>query len=171
VRKTNIDLICDRLSRLENPGDLVVISPWFYGVTFQRYHKGPADYVAVPGIDFLGYQKTDLLLGPMQNPEAMQPILDRIAAALSSGHAVYLIGEYLYPNYDPTPPKIHAAPDPVRGWDMGPYYFNWAQQAAYFVVQHGKTADLVDVPVQGISGYERPQVRVVKGWIDANQSR
>jgi hypothetical protein len=171
LRKTNIKLICDQLSRLENRGDLVVLSPWFYGVTFQRYHKGPAVYVAVPGVSFLSYQKMDLLIKPMQNPDAMQPMLDQIAAALHNGHSVYLIGDYLYPNYGPSPPTIHPVPDPMHGWDAGQYSFAWAQQVAYLVVHHAKSAEPLDVRTEGVSDYERPDVRVVKGWIDPPTGR
>lgn len=166
LRKTNIDLICDRLSQIENPGDFIVISPFFYGITFQRYHKGPAKFVAVPGIDFLAYCKLDLLNGPINDPDAMKPILREIGETLRSGHAVYLVGDYFKPNYDQTPPPtVGRAPNPAREWNAGPL-FNWPEEVADFVAHHAKNEREFDVPVQGVSGYERPAVKVVTGWTD-----
>jgi len=165
LRKTNIDLICDRLSRVENPGDLVVISPFFYGTPFQRYAKGPAKFVALPGIDFLVYCKMDQLDKPVHDPYATRPVLLQIAETLQSGHAVYLVGDYFKPGYDQTPPPtIGAAPNPVLAWNAGPL-FNWPEEVADFVAHHAKNEQPFDVPVEGVSGYERPAVKVVRGWI------
>ncbi len=167
LRKTNIDLICDRLSRVENQGDLVVISPFFYGITFQRYDKGPAKFVALPGIDFLAYAKMDLLDKPVHDPYATKPVLRQIAETLQSGHAVYLVGDYFKPGYDQTPPPtIGAAPNPVLAWNAGPL-FNWPEEVADFVAHHAKNEQPFDVPVQDVSGYERPAVKVVTGWVGA----
>jgi hypothetical protein len=166
LRKTNINLICDRLSRIEKPNDLVVISPFFYGITYQRYDKGPARFVAVPGIDFLAYCKLDLLNKPIHDPNAMNPILDQITEVLRSGHSVYLVGDYLYPRFDKTPPAtIREARDPAREWNAGPL-LDWPQQIADLLLLHAKNVRLLDTPVEGITGYERPAVRVATGWTD-----
>jgi hypothetical protein len=168
LRKTNIDLICNRLSRIENRGDLVLISPFFYGITFQRYDRGPAKFVAVPGIDFLAYCKLDLLNKSIQDPGAMTPILGEMAETLRSGHAVYLVGDYFKPNYDQTPPPtVGTAPNPVLEWNAGPL-FNWPEEIADLAGHHAKSTRELDVPLQGISGYERPGVRVVTGWVDGH---
>ena len=47
----------------DRAGDLVVIVPWWLGVTFQRYYHGKAEYVTVP----------DALLA---NTEELKPYLD-----------------------------------------------------------------------------------------------
>jgi hypothetical protein len=55
--------------------------------------------------------------------------------------------------------------DPVREWNAGPL-FNWPVRVADFVAHHAKSEQPLDVPVEGVSGYERPDVKVVTGWID-----
>ncbi len=43
VRMTNLDLVAQRLTKEVGQEDLVLVHPWFCGVTFQRYYKGSAE--------------------------------------------------------------------------------------------------------------------------------
>lgn len=163
LRKTNLDLISAEISPMQQPGDLIVISPWFFAITFQRYYHGPADLVTVPEIDFLAYHKYDLLIGPMTNVKAMDPIIERMMDALRSGHVVYLVGDFVYPNKNAEPLILQAAPHSITGWEDGPYYFSWEDQLSYFLTHHAALSERIRVPYYGISNYERPLVTAVKG--------
>ena len=48
VRFTNIDLVAARLNKLVAKEDFVIVTPWYYGISFERYYRGPGDWVTVP---------------------------------------------------------------------------------------------------------------------------
>lgn len=167
LRKTAVDLDCAIITPLQHPGDLVVIAPWYYGVTYSRYYHGPADTVTVPPVGFLAYHKYDLLIKPMQDVNAMDPVLAKIETTLRSGHVVYLFGNFPYPDLSRVPMNLGPAPNRYSGWNDGVYYQVWANQITLFLLEHGTQSHVIAVPEDGFSYYEVPQVTALKGWTDA----
>ena len=46
VRMTNLDLMASTLEAEARPDDLIVVLPWYCGITFQRYYRGPAPWIS-----------------------------------------------------------------------------------------------------------------------------
>jgi hypothetical protein len=167
LRKTAMDSDARELQRLSKKGDLILVSPWYYGVGFERYFHGPADYVTVPPISFLSYHKYDLLIPSMQNTRAMDSTITRAANVLKSGHVVFLFGEFLYPSNDFIYPTIDGpAPQNSFGWNDGQYYDLWQRQVVYVLARHSGQTVPVATDSAGVSYYERPWLFAMRGWID-----
>ncbi len=167
LRKTSLDYIATDLPELQRPGNLIIISPWFYAITFQRYYHGPAEYLTIPPMDFIKYQKYEQIIPAMQNVHAMDPVLQRIAATLKSGHDVILLGDFEYPDSNTTPPKLlPPAPSAQSGWEDSPYYFSWRDQITFFLKSHTAGWKRIKAPVKGISGYEHPNVFALWGFLN-----
>ena len=45
---TNLDLVAQRLNLEANKDDLILMHPWFCGVTLHRYYKGGAEWLTLP---------------------------------------------------------------------------------------------------------------------------
>lgn len=50
-RMTNLDFVAQRLNREAGKEDLVLVHPWFCGVTFNRYYTGSAEWLTLPPAD------------------------------------------------------------------------------------------------------------------------
>ena len=164
VRKTNIDRIASTLGQSTAPGDLVVVSPWYYGVAFDRYYRGAADWVTIPPMSFHKLHRYDLLRDAMASPGVMQPVLDRLEAALRTGHRIWWIGDIAAPPDGPAPvlPPASRAP---WGWNEFPYYRGWGMQAGYVLRLHALRAQAVPVPSDGpVNPYENLPLHVIEGW-------
>jgi hypothetical protein len=171
LRKTAIDSDSEKLKHLAKKGDLIVVSPWFYGISFQRYYHGPADFVTVPPVGSLAYHNYYQLFPAMQDLHAMDATIDRITNVLKSGHDVYLFGEFQFPSSDPAYPTLDGpAPHNSFGWNDADYYDLWERQIAYVVAHHAIQAVPVYVDFAGISDYERPWMFAAHGWSSALDS-
>jgi hypothetical protein len=163
-RWTNIDVVASKIGEHAVAGDVVVLNPFWLGITFQRYYKGPAKLVTIPPLEDVRIARYDLVKAAMARPGALDPALEAIAKALQSGHHVWWVaGIPLGPHKTPT--VLPPAPLPDSGWDIGPYLFGWARQAAYFLESHCLQADQVDVRVSGlVADYENVVLMSVSGW-------
>ena len=107
-----LEFMLQQVEPLVRSGDVVVVSPWYMGTSFQRYYSGPPDWVAVPPIQFVRFQRFDLLLGHMMAPtQALLPVLERMQNVLSSGHRVWHVGN-LHGDREPMWPLVPAPNGP-----------------------------------------------------------
>ena len=167
VRKTNMDLVAATLAASAARGDLIVVTPWQYGITFDRYYRGAAEWTTVPPVASHKVHRYDLLKQAMMSPDAMRPVLERIESALRSGHRVFWIGGLSVPAAGQGAPVLPPAPQGPWGWRETPHYQGWGMQAGYLFRKHALRARAVPVPVgQPVSFYENLQVSVIEGWRD-----
>jgi len=142
VRRTNADLVATAIAQQARKEDLVLVSPYFYAVSFQRYYNGAAPWTALPSVNDYSLHRWDLLKRAMETPDAVRHILDRAQATLDAGHTVFLVGGF--PASAPFPPSALApAPNSASGWSFQAYVRNWGQQTSYVVHQHAAHATFV----------------------------
>ena len=164
-RQTNVDIVAAAIARAAAPGDLIVLYPWYYGVSFQRYDHGSIPWITLPPLDDLSIHRFDLLKAAMTQPRPFDPVLEGMSSALRSGHRVWLIGELPFLEPGQEPGLLPPAPHEPWGWSSGPYLGTWGQQAAYLLqmnaqrIQRLPPADSVEV-----SRFEDVQVVVADGW-------
>jgi len=60
-RQTNIDIVARTVAARAASTDLIVVAPWQFGVTFQRYYRGPASWVTIPSIADHQVHRYDLI--------------------------------------------------------------------------------------------------------------
>ena len=100
TRRSNVDLIAAVLGKNASEGDLIVVNGAWEGITFDRYYRGQAHWVAVPPIDSHKVHRTDLVLEKMNQPDPMDPVLHEITRTLRSSNSVWFVG-----NLDVLPAK------------------------------------------------------------------
>lgn len=139
TRRTNADLIAAAVAQKATKEDLVLVSPYFYAISFHRYYHGVAPWMASPIVDDYSLHRWDLLKRAMETPDAVDKILARAQATLDGGHTVYLVGGFP-PRVAPPPIALAPAPNSPSGWSFQAYVRNWGQQISYGVYQHATRA-------------------------------
>jgi hypothetical protein len=172
--QTNVDLIAAGLTRRAQPGDLVMVSPAYCGISFARYFKAPIDWITLPPIDDHSCHRLDLLRQNLCSKDLLATTLDRAEHTLKSGHTLWVVGS-LSP---PAPGEIlppDLPPPPGRG---EPFGYNegcacgyvWERQIAHLLDSRGLSVELIhfepstgvipdeDLPVIRASGWREPVV-------------
>src|SRR6266446_922684 len=162
-RQTNVDLIAAGLSSEVAPNDYVIVHPFYYGVTFQRYYKGAAPWTTLPPLEDHALHRVDLLKTKMQTKDPIAPVIDRITSTLQSGNRVWLVGNFPF-TQEPLP-EILPAPNNPWGWFDVPYSFYWGAQVAQFLSSHCQRSIMImAASTNCVNPLENPPVVVVTGW-------
>jgi hypothetical protein len=141
------------------------VYPFYLGVSFQRYYKGPVAWTTIPPLRAVRIHRYDLVKEAMTSPDPTAPVLEVMDRALQSGHRVWIVGGLQPPQMDQPPPSIAPAPHPASGWYWIPYYTVWGQQAAYSLSLHATRFDTVPgLGASRASPYESVNLLVVSGW-------
>ena len=165
VRMTNLDLAAARLSKEAARGDLILIHPWFCGVTFNRYYTGGAEWLTLPPLTDYRLHRNGLFKEQMQLDAPIRPVLEKVEATLRGGHVVWLVGHYPFSQPPRAPPKMPRAGEGPAGWNQAPYMTAYGMEVAYFLQAHGGGSTPLNVDVkQSVNPFENFPVRAVIGW-------
>jgi len=165
VRSTNVDIVAAQLTAEATRDDLIVVFPWWFGVTFARYYHGAAPWATLPDIEDHRFHRYDLVKLRMLEPAAIRSVLDRIAVTLQSGHRVWLAGGLSFVSPGEQLGAISRPPLDVTGWNELPYHAFWSRQAAWLVQTRARTLMRVGVPGRGpVSQYETMPLFAATGW-------
>jgi hypothetical protein len=169
-RFTNVDLIAQRLAAEAGRDDFIVVSPWYCGITFDRYYKGAAAWETLPPLKDHSIHRYDLVREQMQTRGALQPVLAQMTATLQSGHRVWLVGVTDIPQSN-APPAGDPGPPPLKysGWSDQPYKAAWAAQGAQFLAQHSRQFGVVywSTNLNG-NPSENLKLGMAEGWRSSN---
>jgi len=164
-RQTNVDVVASLLGQQAGAGDVIVVYPWYYGVSFRRYYTGVATWVTLPPMDDVRIHRYDLLKTTMARSNPIDPVLETMAKTLKSGNRVWLVGGLPFLRSGELPPTLPPAPNATWGWNNGPYLVTWARQAAYFLQTHASGAKMLPVPANGpVNPLENLPLAVASGW-------
>lgn len=165
TRQTNADLVAREVAQSAAPQDLVVVLPWFYGVSFNRYYAGPARWLTLPDIADHRIHRYDLLKPRLASPHPLDDVLQEVAATLRSGHRVWVAGNTSWTRIgeETTMPPAPFSPD---GWHDYPYLVGWSRHFGRFLERHASLIATVAVSThqQPVSNLEDFQLEVVQGW-------
>jgi hypothetical protein len=166
MRQTNMDLVAATLQPLADERDLIVVSPWFYAVAFQRFYNGPTPWTTLPPLADYRIHRYDLVKKQMSTASAITPVLARMAEALSSGRRVWVVGSVSFAPAGVLPPETPPAPHPEWGWSESQYSAAWLLQAGMFIQQHATRLEQIRVPAPSpVNDYENlPLIILVQGW-------
>ena len=164
TRLTNCDRIAATLQARAETGDVVIVTSFFYAVSFQRYYHGAASWHAVPDVADSTLHRWDLLKEAMTHTDPMQKIVSDIESALKSGHRVFLVGKlHSSPTLQPDP--LPPAPQSEYGWQMTPYFNNWKSELSFYIEHHAVHGS--DLPVEAgpiVNLAETLGLFEVSGW-------
>jgi len=167
LRQTNVDLVAARVAASAAPDDLVVVNSWYCGVSFNRYYTGTARWLTVPDIPDHRVHRYDLLKARMVSRAPIDDVLATIAAALRSGHRVWLVGGAEWPRPGETVQALPPAPLTPEGWHDLPYMTSWSRQLGAYLESHAGQLTPVAVPVADrVSALEDLPLVVAAGWRD-----
>ena len=165
VRMTNVDLVARRLASEARPHDLVLVEKWFYGVSFNRYYRGPAEWMTLPDLPDHRFHRYDLVKARMITRDPMQGVRGAVRRTLGSGHAVWWIAGCDVSPGDPLPASLPPAPHAASGWVDTPYYRIWARQVESFLHRHARLQTAVQLALsQPVSRYECLTIRRFQQW-------
>ena len=165
VRFTNVDLAAKKISAQAAKKDFVVVTPWQVGITFTHYFNGICDWTTVPPMADHTAHRFDLIQLQMANPNAMQPVLEKISATLRAGGAVWVVGginQVSDTNFpvSPSPPPLR-----VSGWNETPYRITWNNQLGWLLRRSSTNIeDFKRLTAQSLGDNEQVTLEKVTGW-------
>jgi len=167
VRQTNVDLLAHRLERDASAGDLILVNPWFMGITLHRYYHGSAAVMTIPPVDDLRIHRFDQIREHMVSPQPLREVETAIATTLRGGHRVWVVGGLPFPEPGSQPRRLSPAPHPVTGWSEAPYRFEWSIQVGSYLRAHSRRAYQHSLPLlQPVNSYENAQLLTIEGWME-----
>ena len=163
---TNVDRLARQVAGEAAPQDFIIVTPWFCGLTFERYFKAATPWQTLPPLADHSRHRYDLFQEKMKTPHALQPIFDKVAATLQSGHRVWVVGHMQIPKPGkPLPDDLPPPPLEYSGWSDLPYSVRWAAQAASFLENHSVQFERVDQETNAnVNHYEDLQLFAISGW-------
>lgn len=164
MRFTSMDIVAASIAREAGPNDLVVLLPWFYGVSFHRYYHGRAPWVSFPILREKSLHRFDLLKEKMIHPQAVAEDLANIMATLKRGGRVWVVGAFV--GLQDTPVTLlPAAPLPHSGWSSSPYLTNWNRYLMTALVTHAREGEEVSsAGVKMVAAQEKPSIMLFQGY-------
>jgi hypothetical protein len=170
ARMTNVDLVAARIAAEAGPEDLVVVSPWYCGVSYLRYSRGATPWMTLPDLADHRIHRYDLVKARMMEPEPLRDVLGAVERTLLAGHRVWVAGELEIPPPGMPVPLLPPAPSARSGWSVQPYDRSWSLQLGAFLRDHATTGGRVPVPWDGpINGFEQISLSVLSGWRESSR--
>ncbi len=165
LRMTDADLVARRLASEAGADDLVLVSPWYYGVGFNRYYGGPASWTTLPDLPDHQVHRYDLLEARLASAHPIDDVLEAVRRTLRGGHRVWLVGQLRFPPPGQAPPVLPPAPSSAAGWHDLPYVESWSMQLGAMLRDHAGTLARVPVPSPDpVSPLENMTLAVAAGW-------
>ena len=164
-RQTNIDIVAQKISQDAKPADLIVIAPWQYGISFNRYYHGGTPRITLPSIADLRVHRYDLFREKMIAEHPIDDVLEKIRQTLASGNRVWIVGGIKLPPEGRAPRSLPSAPNSSAGWDNVAYSDAWMEQVSVFVREHSAQGQTVSLPSVGpVNPFEDVPLMVIGGW-------
>ena len=165
-RQTNIDLVAQKLQENASPNDLIVVNPFFLGVSFYRYYHGQTPWVTVPVISEHRIHRWDLVKAKMMMPFPLGDLEQKMGATLRSRNRIWFVGRVKILRAGETPLSPLPAPDPEYGWQAFIYRSAWSEQVGDFVRRHAVRTDIVLPPMPAVNDLEDIPLWTAEGWQD-----
>lgn len=168
-RRTNVDLVAADLEISADDGDLILLNPWYNGISFQRYYHGKATWLTIPPMEHPkpGRQtpsllhRYDLMKRAMMTPHPLQPLWSQVAAVLQGGKRVWVVGSFTLKQ---ATGELPPAPAPGVGWNDSVYGAEWTMQLGHVLQMNAARIGLVPMELaQPVSSYENLPLYVSEG--------
>lgn len=164
LRMTNIDRIAQHLGAHARRRDLIVVNPWFYGISFHRYYQGRARWMTIPRLADHRMHRYDLIKARMTSEKPIGDVLRMIHGTLRSGNRVWVVGAYDVPPAGQPPIVLEPAPGSPWGWADAPYTASWSYQLGAFLQRQEVRQWHIHVPAGGgVNSFEDLDVYAFQG--------
>ena len=164
-RQTNTDIVAHKIATEAKPADLIVIAPWQYAISFNRYYHGATPEITLPAISDLRVHRYDLFREKMLAEHPIDDVLEKIRQTLTGGNRVWLVGGIKLPPEGRAPHFLPPASNENGVWDNVAYSDAWMEQVGVFVREHSMRGENVPLPIeQSVNSFEDIPLMVVQGW-------
>ena len=143
-----------------------MVTPWFCGITFDRYFHLKTLWTTLPPLADHATHRYDLVLDAMKDTNALAPALEKISATLRAGQRVWVVGLMEFPETGATEPAL-LPPPPLKdfGWSDTPYIGSWRDRTAYFLARHSQKIEVISLPDDGAPNFqENLHLFRAEGW-------
>ncbi len=157
LRMTNVDLIARTLAAQARADDLILVAPWYLGISLAHYDSGATPWLSVPDVADRSLTRYDLVKAQMLRPDAVRPIADRVSQTLARGGRVWVVGSLPLLDGNPPPRAAPVAPDSPLGWSESAYQQLWSREVAHRLQRDASR--LTQIPIAtplAVSRYESP---------------
>jgi hypothetical protein len=162
TRRTNIDLLAAKIETVAEKNDLIVIRPFYYGITFNRYYRGNASWITIPEVYDLRATRQDIIKSIMTKNDPLETSMQKIIETLQNGHRVWFIGSLKLPELGRIPLRLPPAPYSPYGWNEVAYQIAWSQEVNYIIQTYGGKIERVEAPTKyPVNKLEDPPLYVV----------
>ena len=162
LRHTNVDEVAVVLAQRALARDLVVVSPWFLHPSFQRYYRGPCDWITVPAIERRPMMRYDLIKAAMLEPDSASDAAPRVRAALEHGGTIWFVSQRRWSDFAraeaPAPPEIPRAPG---GTDYARFRSYWERDIEHRLRDCCGAPEIPALPAGGV--WEEEDL-ILSGW-------
>jgi hypothetical protein len=159
-RQTNVDVIAVHIEERAESGDLVVVNPWVFAISFGRYYHGSAPLTTLPPLEDHRIHRYDLVKQAMQAADPIAPLRAQVQEVLEGGGRVWVVGGLQAPAPGQAPPRLPPPPLPGTGWSSEPYEAAWSMEISALLRRHATRITDVDTP----RAREYAYLRVFEGW-------
>jgi len=166
TQPTNAAEVARVVSERAQADDLVVVLPWHFGVSWDYYYTGQAEWTTAPPIADSTIHRFDLLKEQIEAGASLEEVFARMEQKLKAGHSVWVVG-FLWPSNLRIPPALTT--DDKSSFDVTQHLLRWAIEMVNFLTNH---AVEVETPIElspdfKPSKYEFLNLWRFEGWQDA----
>jgi hypothetical protein len=159
-RQTNVDAIALHLEEHAESGDLIVVNPWVFAISFGRYYHGSAPLTTLPPLEDHRIHRYDLVKQAMLAADPIAPLRARVQEVLEGGGRVWVVGGLSAPAPGKAPPRLPPPPLPGTGWNAEPYEAAWSMEISALLRKHATRITDIETP----RAREYAFLRVFEGW-------
>lgn len=171
MRQTNLDMIANHLENHVKKDDLILIYPFWYGVTFQRYYDGKSKWDSIPPLEDHTLQRYDLVKKRMVETNPMASVLSKITETLDTGNKIFVVGALPRVSSGQKLPSVSSAPHPVTGWNCVTYIVHWGRQVSLALEKKALERNFfVPRTDRVINPYENVRVEIIQGLKEDKKS-
>ncbi len=161
TRMPNMDLIAKQIRDQATASDLVIVNPWWMGISFQRYYDGAAPWMTLPDISDHRAHRYDLFKEKMTEVNPNGALLEQVLRTLRAGHRVWTVGPVYLAGPNTQLERLPPAPHPLTGWREGPYLQYWHIQLALVLRDTGSHFRNLKIDAGGpVNRHESPDLSV-----------
>jgi hypothetical protein len=166
-RQTNIDIVAQTVTHHAAANDLIVVTPWPFGISFHRYYEGTAPWITIPNIADHEIHRYDLMKWKMISPHPIDDLTEAVRTTLAAGNRVWFVGGLNLPRPEEGAMILPPAPASRFKWDNRAYTASWWQQLSVFAVVHANKINPVPLPQPAstrVNELEQASLTIVEGW-------
>ncbi|HVT90996.1 MAG TPA: hypothetical protein VHD56_19240 [Tepidisphaeraceae bacterium] len=147
--QTNIDVVADLINKNARKNDIVVVAPWFMGVSFSRYYHGQADWMTLPPMTDHSIHRYDLIKAAMLDPSPIEQAAQKVAQTLVNGGRVWIAGPGTFLPKGQFPDPTPIPPNSPWGWKSSNYTISWESKVG--VAIQALATQIAQVPVDRVA--------------------